>query len=60
MFKRKGQSTLEYVIILTAIIAAIVFAAVTFLKPKVQSSLDHVTTEMETGVQQLDLSNITQ
>jgi Flp pilus assembly pilin Flp len=59
MSKRKGQSTLEYVIILTAIIAAIVFAAVTFLKPRVQSSLDNVTSQMQVGVQQLDLSNIT-
>jgi len=60
MFKRKGQSTLEYVIILTAIIAAIVYAAVTFLKPRVQQSLDNVTSEMQVGVQQLDLSNVTQ
>jgi uncharacterized protein (UPF0333 family) len=60
MSKRKGQSTLEYVIILTAIIAAIVFAAATFLKPKVESSLDHVTTQMELGVQQLNLANTSQ
>lgn len=59
MSKRKGQSTLEYVIILTAIIAAIVFAAATYLKPRVESSLDHVSSQMETGVRQLDLSNIT-
>jgi uncharacterized protein (UPF0333 family) len=58
MSKRKGQSTLEYVIILTAIIAAIVFAAATYLKPRVESSLDHVSGQMETGVQQLDLSSI--
>jgi len=60
MSKRKGQSTLEYVIILTAIIAAIVFAAATFLKPKVESSLEHVTGQMELGVQQLNLANTSQ
>ena len=59
MFKKKGQSTLEYVIILTAIIAAIVFAAATFLKPRVESSLDHVSDQMQQGVQQLDLTNTT-
>jgi len=60
MSKRKGQSTLEYVIILTAIIAAIVFAAATFLKPRVESSMGHVTNQMELGVQQLNLANTSQ
>lgn len=50
MLKKKGQSTLEYVIILTAIIAAIVFAAGSFLKPRLESGLDHVTSEMEDGL----------
>jgi len=60
MRKKKGQSTLEYVIILTAIIAAIVFAAATFLKPKVESSYGHVSNQMEQGVQQLNLANTAQ
>lgn len=50
MLKKKGQSTLEYVIILTAIIAAIVFAAAQFLKPRLESGLNHVTSEMEDGL----------
>ena len=32
---RVGQSTLEYVIVLTAIVAAILFAAIQFLRPSV-------------------------
>ena len=35
MRRKKGQSILEYVIVLTAIIAAIVVAAVTLIKPAV-------------------------
>jgi Flp pilus assembly pilin Flp len=35
MRNKKGQSILEYVIVLTAIIAAIVVAAVTLIKPAV-------------------------
>lgn len=35
VFKRAGQSTLEYVIVLTAIVAAILFAASQFIKPSV-------------------------
>ena len=46
----KGQSTLEYVVILTAIIAAIIFAATTFMRPRVSASLDHVTNEMNNQV----------
>ena len=48
--KRRAQSTLEYVIILTAIVAAIIFAATKFIKPKVESSMSHVATEMDNAV----------
>jgi hypothetical protein len=53
MAGRKGQSTLEYVLILTAIIAAIIFAATQFMKPRVQSSLDHVTDQMSNQVNKI-------
>ncbi len=53
MFRSKGQSTLEYVLVLTAIIAGIVFAATRFVKPRVESSLDHVTQEMNTQVNKI-------
>ncbi|MGD9014674.1 MAG: hypothetical protein PVI33_01430 [Candidatus Omnitrophota bacterium] len=40
MRKKKGQSILEYVIVLTAIVAAIAFAARQFIAPSVQQALD--------------------
>ncbi len=36
MRRRKGQSILEYVIVLTVIIAAIAYAAKSFLSPGIQ------------------------
>ena len=39
MYRRKGQSILEYVIVLTAIVAAIVAAASTIIKPAVDGAL---------------------
>lgn len=46
----KGQSILEYVIVLTAIIAAILIFATGVLKPKLHDSLEGVAEEMETQV----------
>lgn len=37
--KIKGQSTFEYLIILTAIVGVIIWAAGTLIKPAVQTSL---------------------
>ncbi|MCX5709646.1 MAG: class III signal peptide-containing protein [Candidatus Omnitrophica bacterium] len=54
MFKRKGQSTLEYVIILTAIVAAVIIAS-RLVGTKVQSSLEGVSTKMDTKVQNMNL-----
>lgn len=53
MFRNRGQSTLEYVLVLTAIIAGVVFAATKFVKPRVESSMDHVTQEMDTQVKKI-------
>ncbi|MDD4953386.1 MAG: hypothetical protein PHG40_00580 [Candidatus Omnitrophica bacterium] len=50
MLRKKGQSTLEYVLVLTAIIAAVIVAATKFVKPRVEGSLDHVSQEMEDQV----------
>ena len=50
---KKGQSVLEYVIILTAIVAVILVFANGFLKPKVQSSLEHAATQMDNEVQKI-------
>lgn len=51
MFRRnKGQSSLEYALVLVAIIAAILIAANKFVKPRVESSMDHVSGEMDKQV----------
>lgn len=55
MFKRKGQSTLEYVLVLTAIIAAIILAASKWIKPTTERSLQHVTDQMEKQVKKIDI-----
>ena len=57
--KRRGQSTLEYVLVLTAIIAAIIYVAVQFVKPRVESSMDHVTNEMQNQVNRIHFGNTT-
>jgi len=50
MLNRKAQSTLEYVIILTAIIAVILVFAAGFMRTKIKGSLEHVATEMDKQV----------
>jgi uncharacterized protein (UPF0333 family) len=52
-FKR-GQSTLEYVIVFTAIVAAIIIFANTVMKQKVQSSLEDTADKMESQVKKID------
>lgn len=52
--KKRGQSTLEYVIILTAIIAVVIAFAAGFLKQRVQGSLEHASTEMEDQVNKIN------
>ena len=47
MRRVKGQSILEYVIVLTAIVAAIVVAATTFIKPAIDGSLDNASKSMK-------------
>ena len=50
----KAQSTLEYVIILSAVIGAIIVVANTILKPKLQGSYDNLTTKMQDKVNQVN------
>ncbi len=52
IFSKKGQSTLEYVIVLTAIVAAVIAAAST-IKTKVTSSFTHAAGEMEDAVEEI-------
>ena len=51
---RRAQSTLEYVIVFTAIVAAIIIFANTVMKQKVQSSLTTTADKMETQVNKID------
>jgi Flp pilus assembly pilin Flp len=54
MFKRNGQSTLEYVIILTAIVAAVIIGS-RMVGTKVESSMNSVATKMDTKVGSINL-----
>jgi uncharacterized protein (UPF0333 family) len=51
--KKKGQSILEYVIVLTAVIACILWAAKTFIKDTVEQGLKDATTAVETAADNL-------
>jgi hypothetical protein len=53
MKRFRAQSTLEYVIILAAIIGAIVLVANTILKPKLQSSYSGLTDKMQNKVNEV-------
>lgn len=56
MFKRKkGQSTLEYVLVLSAIIAAIIFATFMFIRPRLQNGLNSVTNTMASALNKIKL-----
>ncbi len=56
MFGKKGQSTLEYVIILTAIIAVVIAFAAGAFRQNVQNSLEHVGTQMQNEVNQINFT----
>lgn len=53
MRSRKGQSILEYVIVLTVIVAAIAVAAGSAIKPAVEHSMDKAASSIETAVDKL-------
>lgn len=54
MLQRKGQSTLEYIIVLTAIVAAIIVAANSIIKTRMGSILGHVANQAETAVKHIN------
>lgn len=56
MLREKAQSTLEYVLVITAIIAAIIVAAATFVRPRVTDSLNRVTNQMGQAVNRINLT----
>ena len=53
LMDKKGQSTLEYVVIFTAIVAAVILAVPT-IKAKVQSAFEHAAGEMEQQVHKIN------
>jgi len=53
MRKRKGQSILEYVIVLTVIVAAIALAASTLIKPAVNKAFNDSKSVIETATGKL-------
>lgn len=50
---RKGQSILEYVIILTAIIAVIIIAATSVIKPAVEKAMGDAANTIKTSTEKL-------
>lgn len=54
LLQKKGQSTLEYIIIFTAIVGAVLAAANSFIKPRVSGMLDHVSSQAQTAVQHVN------
>ena len=53
MHKRKGQSILEYVIVLTVIVAGIAVAANSFLKKAVQDGVNNTANSISTATAKL-------
>jgi len=49
LFNKRGQAILEYVIVLTAIVTAII-AATPMIREKIQDYLEHAITEMHAYV----------
>lgn len=53
MRSKKGQSVLEYVIVLTAIVAAVIFAAGKFIKPAVEQAMSDSATSIKSATAKL-------
>ena len=51
---RKGQSTLEYVIILSAVIGAIIVVANTVMKPKLTKSYEDLGGKMQEKISSVE------
>ncbi len=52
---RRSQATLEYVIVLTAIVSAIIFSADRYLKPAVEKMLQKAANVIEKSAEKLTL-----
>jgi len=51
---KRGQSTLEYIIIFTVVVAAILFAANNMIRGRMQNILNHVSDQAETAVKHIN------
>jgi len=51
---KKAQSTLEYIITFTVIVGAILFAANTVIRGKMQNIIEHVSNQAETAVKHIN------
>lgn len=47
--KKRGQSTLEYVMVFAAVVAALIIVVYTKMKPSVESVVDAAATKMDTA-----------
>ncbi|MBU1869556.1 MAG: class III signal peptide-containing protein [Candidatus Omnitrophica bacterium] len=55
MFRRKkGQSTLEYIIIFTVVVAAVLWAANKAIRGKMMNIFSHTANETEAAVKHID------
>lgn len=54
LMSKKAQSTLEYIIIFTAIVGAIILAATKIIQPKVGNMLEHVSNQAESAVNHIN------
>jgi hypothetical protein len=59
MGKKKGQSILEYVIVLTVVVAGLAFAAARFLKPAVENGINNTAKSIEGSTIRLPGTNYT-
>lgn len=55
MARRKGQSILEYIIIIVALIAAIMGVANGLFSKKINESYEHLSNEMSEGITKIDV-----
>ena len=52
MLNKKAQGTLEYLLVLTVVVTAVILFAATTLKPKEQEMLTNVTENLERTVEE--------
>lgn len=53
---KKAQSTLEYILILTAIVGVIIWAAVNIIQPKMETTYGHIASSIEATGDQVNIT----